>query len=127
MLLFHQTIKRRDAIGGFASTKDPSVVDIQSTEVNPSPAAFVSILDAARTTWLVGLRWVEATTSLNARLLISGDDEFIGFQRLSFPSAGIQIQQAAGLLGKMAHYSTIAKAGPLPHQIIRRCIYEMEY
>ncbi len=77
--LFDQTVKGCDAIDGFASAEHSGVVDIQSTEVNPSPAAFVSVLDAHGTTWPTGLRWMKTAPRLNARLLVSADHKFIAF------------------------------------------------
>jgi hypothetical protein len=41
-------------------------VDIQSTEVNPSPTAFVSILDTARTARLTWLSRMEAAQITNS-------------------------------------------------------------
>jgi len=77
--LFHQTIKRSDAICGFTPAEDSGVVDIQCTEVNPGAAALVSIRDAGRPPWLTGLSRMDAAAGLNARLLVGADHEFIGF------------------------------------------------
>src|ERR1700687_21185 len=99
--LFDQTIKRHDAILGLTPTENSSIVDIQSTEVNPSSTAFVSVLDAARATGLTGFGRMDAATGLNAGLFIGGDHEFIGLQRLALPLAAIQIQQATSLFGKV--------------------------
>jgi hypothetical protein len=55
------------------------MVDVQSAEVNPGSAAFVSILDASRTTRFARLSGMEAPAGLDAGLLIRGDHEFIGF------------------------------------------------
>ena len=99
--LFDQTVKRRDAIDRLAPAKHSGVVDIQCAEINPSPTAFVSILDAASTAGLTRLSWMEAAPRLDARLLVSADDEFIRFQGLVFPLAAIQIQKPACLFTKV--------------------------
>jgi hypothetical protein len=77
--LFDQTVERRDTIYRLAPAEHSGVVDIQSTEVNPSPTAFVSILDTARTARLTWLSRMEAAPCLNARLLVGADNEFIRF------------------------------------------------
>jgi hypothetical protein len=86
--LFDQAIKGRDAIDGLAPAEDSGVVDIQSTEINPSPTTFISILDATSDP-VYRVRWDGYGAGLNARLLISTDDEFIGFQRFIVPLAAI--------------------------------------
>jgi hypothetical protein len=77
--LFDQTVKRRDTIYGLAPAEHSGVVDIQSAEVDPSPTAFVPILDARSTARLTRLTRMEAAPRLNARLLVSTDNEFIRF------------------------------------------------
>jgi hypothetical protein len=75
--LLDQTIKRRDAIAGLATTEDSSVMDIESCEVNPSAAPFVSILNAAWSTGLTGLGRMKTASGLNAGLFIGRDNEFV--------------------------------------------------
>jgi hypothetical protein len=75
--LLDQTIERRDAVAGLATTEDSSMMDIESREVNPSSAPFVSILDAAWATGFTGLGWMKTAASLNAGLFIGRDNEFI--------------------------------------------------
>jgi hypothetical protein len=53
------------------------MVDVLRAEVNPGAPAFVSILDASRTTRFTRLSGME-TAGVNARLLICADHEFIG-------------------------------------------------
>jgi len=50
---------------------------------------------------MAGTRWasrVTATQRLQLRLLVSGDHELVGAQRLAVPQAGIEIQDS-GCLG----------------------------
>jgi len=75
--LLDQTIKRCDAVAGLTTTEDSSMMDIQSGEVNPGSAPFVSILDAARATGLAGFGWMKTASGLNAGLLIGGYNEFV--------------------------------------------------
>src|ERR1035438_1354848 len=75
---FDPPIKRRDSVFGLTPAENSGRVDIQGTEVNPSSAALVSILDASGTTRLARLGGMKSAAGLNARLLLCGNHEFIG-------------------------------------------------
>src|SRR5258708_24746525 len=97
--LFDQAIKGHNPVDGLAPAEDSGVVDVQSTKINPSPTTFISILDATSTTRFTRLGWMDTATGLNARLLISTDDQFIGFQGFIVPLAAIYIPKPSGLFG----------------------------
>ena len=68
--LLDEAIKRIDAILGFAATEDSRVMDVQTCNIGPGPAAGVFVLDphgSIRPT-LVG--YMFAAASLNAGFLV---------------------------------------------------------
>src|ERR1022692_3917455 len=63
---FDPPIKRRDSVFGLTPAENSGRVDIQGTEVNPSSAALVLILDASGTTRLARLGGMKSAAGLNA-------------------------------------------------------------
>jgi len=75
--LLDETIKRIDAILGFAATEDSRVMDVQTRNRGPGATAGVFVLDphGSIRPALVGCMF--AATSLNAGFFVGRDDEFI--------------------------------------------------
>ena len=99
--LFDQAVKGGDAILRFTTAKDAGAVDIQGGEIGPGAAAGVLVFDVHGSVRPATVRSMLAPAGLNAGLFIRGDHEFIILQRLVSPLAGIEIQHAAGLAGKV--------------------------
>ena len=99
--LLDQAVKGLDAVLRFAATKDPGMVDIQSRNISPGPAAKVLVLDLHSGPRAAGASGVFALPCLDSGFLVGRDHELIIFQRFTFPFTGIQIQQAAGLVGEV--------------------------
>jgi len=99
--LFNEPVKGGDAILRFTAAKDAGSVDVQGGDIGPGPAAGVLVFDVHGSVRPATLRSMLAPAGLNAGLFIRGDHEFIILQRLVSPLAGIEIQHAAGLGGKV--------------------------
>ena len=72
------------------------------------------MVDLHGSAWPTGLRGMLAAAGLNAALFIGGDHEFIIFQGLFLPLAGVEIQYAPGL------GSEVWVAGEYPTAVIPR-------
>lgn len=99
--MFDQSVERGDARRRFAAAEDAGVMDIQGGDVSPRTATGVLVLDEHGAMRLRGQSGMDAASSLNAGLLVGGDHELIGSEGLAIPGAGIQIEDAAGLGGKL--------------------------
>jgi len=99
--LLDETVKGLDAVLGLAAPKDPGMVDIQTGNVGPGSAPKILVLYLHRATRAAGARRMFAPPGLNAGFFICGDNELIILQRLPFPCAGIQVQNATGFVGKV--------------------------
>src|SRR5207247_3651234 len=85
----------------FASAKQCRTMDIPRGEVGQRARPEIFVLNAHRTSgaWREG--GMLATAGLETRFLVGRDDEFIGAQRNTLPSLGIQVQDTAGSLRKL--------------------------
>jgi hypothetical protein len=99
--LLDEAVKGLDAVLGLAAAKNPGMVDIQTGDVGPGPAPKVLVLYLHRATRAAGTSRVFATPGLNAGFLVGGDHELVICQRLPFPGAGIQIENATGFVRKV--------------------------
>jgi len=99
--LLDQAVKRIDSGGGFAAAEDTRVMDIQGGDVGPGAATVVFMLDAHGPLWLRSTGGVFTAAGLNAGLFVGGDHEFIRFQCLALPCAGVEIEDATGLHGEL--------------------------
>src|SRR5215469_4798499 len=108
--LLDKAVKRCDAVLRLAASKDPGVVHVQTGDVGPGPAAKVFMLHLHRATRATGTSRVLAPSGLNAGFLVCRDHELIILQRVVFPRAGIQVENATGFVGKMG----IAWEDPTP-------------
>jgi hypothetical protein len=77
------------------------MVDIQTGDVGPGSAPKILVLYLHRATRAAGASGMFASPGLNASFFVRGDHELIILQRLPFPCAGIQIENAAGFVGKV--------------------------
>src|ERR1700730_6420051 len=84
-----------------ATSEDPSVVNIQGSQIDPGATAFVLMLDPHRRTGATGAGRMFASSCLDAGLLIRGDDELIVPQRFILPMALVQIKDAPAFAGKV--------------------------
>jgi len=99
--LFDEPVKRSDACRRFATAEDAGVMHIHGGDVSPRTATGILMFDEHRAVRLRGQRGMDAAAGLNAGLFVGGDHELIGFQRLVTPATGIQIEDTAGLGGKL--------------------------
>jgi len=99
--LFDESVKRSDARGCFATAEDAGAMDIHGGDIGPRTATSVLVLDTHGTMRLWGRSGMDAASRLNAGLFVGADHEFIDSQGLAAPSVGIQIEDAAGLGGKL--------------------------
>jgi|SRR5215469_1781518 len=96
--LLHEAVKGFDAVVGLTAPKDPGMVGIETGDVGPGPAPEVFVLHLHRATRTACARGMFAPPRLDAGFLVCRDHEFIAFERFVFPGAGIQVENAAGLL-----------------------------
>jgi hypothetical protein len=75
--LLDEAIQRIDAILGFAATEDSRVMNVQTRNIGPGPAAAVFVLHphGSIRPALVGCMFAAARR--NAGFFVGGDDEFI--------------------------------------------------
>jgi len=99
--LLDEAVKGCDAVLELAAPKDPGVVDIQTGDVGPGSAPKILVLYLHRATRAAGASGMFASPGLNAGFFVRGDHELIILQRLPFPCASIQIENAAGFVGKV--------------------------
>ena len=95
--LLDQAIKRGDPIGGFTATEDAGLVDIQGRQIGPGATTLVFVFHEDGKIWFGGQRRMLAATCLDTGFLIGGDDEFVFLQRLAFPDAFIEVEDASRL------------------------------
>ena len=76
-------------------------MDVPGGEVGQRARPEVLVFDAHRTSRAWRQRRMLAAARLETRFLVGRDDEFIGPQRGPVPGSGIEIQDAAGLLGEL--------------------------
>src|SRR5450755_1995911 len=100
--LLDQRVKRDDPVGGGAPIEQLRAPGVPGREVAQSAASFVLVLDALATLdgGRRGQRRVLAAPRLDRGLLVTADDVVAGMQRLALPTAGVQVKDAAGLLGE---------------------------
>lgn len=99
--LLDEAVKRPNTILLFAAPTDPGMVDIQTGDLGPGPAPKILVLYLHRATRAAGAGRMFASPGLNAGFFVRGDHELIILQGLPFPRAGIQIENAAGFVGKV--------------------------
>ena len=99
--LLHEAVKGSDAVLGFAAAKDPGMVDIETGDVSPGAAAEVFVLDLHRATRAARASGMFTPPGLDAGFLVCRDHELVILQRLAFPVAGIEVENAAGFLRKV--------------------------
>src|SRR5262249_33083030 len=75
--LLDAAVRRIDAIRGFAATDDSRMMDIQTRNIGPGPAAGVFVLDPHGSTRAALVGCMFAAASLNAGFFVGRDDEFI--------------------------------------------------
>lgn len=98
--LLNKTIEGRNTSGCLAAAKDTGMMNIKSRDVSPGSATIVFMFNAQRAFRRGGQRGMLAPPSLNAGLLVSGDDKFIAFEGFVSPAAIIQIEDSVGLDGE---------------------------
>lgn len=108
--LVDQSIKGCDAIFGFTTAENSGVMHVEGGDIGPGAAAKIFVFDVHGGAGAAVLRGMFAAAGLNTRLLVGRDDELIRLQRLSLPLAGIQVEHATGLGGKIR----IAREDPTP-------------
>jgi hypothetical protein len=99
--LFDQTVKGRDAIGGFATSKNSGVVNIQSGDIGPGAATEVLMFDAHWRAWPATLGGVLAAACLDTGFFIGGDHELVAAYRSPLPLARTEVQHPAGLISEL--------------------------
>ena len=102
--LFHdlcdEALEGDDAGLFFAAAKDLGGSYIPSGDIGPSTAALILVFDAHLALRSRGESRVDAATSLDAGLLVGGEDAIGRTQGLAFPLTLVQIEHAAGLVLK---------------------------
>ena len=99
--LVHQPIKRSNPVLSFAATENSSLMDIEGSQVGPSSAALVLMLDPHRATGLANPSRMLAAPGLDTGLLVRRDHELVVLQSLAVPATLIQIQDAARFSSKI--------------------------
>lgn len=99
-LLFHhlrdQTLERANPCLSFTAPEDPGPTHIPSGKIGPRSAALIFVLDAHGAVDRGGQGGVNAPASLNARLLIGGQNAIGLAQGFALPLRLIQVQYSAG-------------------------------
>ena len=96
-----KAVERCDAGVGLAAAEESGAVDVESSEVGPSPAALVLVLDLAGLARLGGPGAMPAGARLNAGFPVGGDDEVVVSQGGALPRAVVEVQDPAGLVGEV--------------------------
>jgi hypothetical protein len=99
--LLDEPVKGSDPILGLTTAQDSGMVNIQTDDVSPgsTPEVFVFHLHGtARTT---GASGVLTPPSLDAGFFVCRNHELIVFQTISFPCAGIPVEDPASFVGEM--------------------------
>ena len=99
--LGHQPVKRSDAAFGLATPKQPGAMHIQGGQIGPGAFSFVFMLNLHGPSGLRRHGRMQPPPRLNAGFLVGGDDKFIVAQRMVFPMALVEIQNASGFEGKI--------------------------
>lgn len=108
--LVDQTVKGCDAVFGFTATEDSAMVNVQSGQVCPGPAASVLVLNTHRRARTTRRGSMFSSPCLNAGFLVGRDDKLITSERSAVPSTFIKIENATGFEGKVR----IAREHPTP-------------
>lgn len=95
--LFDQAVEGDNGAAGFATAVDLGSVDIPGSQIGPGSEATVLMLDLEGRVRAGRQRGVATLAGLNGGFLIGGQDKLIRTQRLTFPKALVEIEQAAGL------------------------------
>lgn len=94
----------------FTSAEELRAVDVPGSQVRPSAAARILVLDPGRTPRSGRRRCMLAEPCLDARFLVGAQHELAGPQRLSVPPPGIQVEDPSPFLRK----GGIARENPTP-------------
>src|SRR3990172_880630 len=97
----HQFLEGFDAGGLFAAAEELHAVNVHGGQVRPRPATFVLVLNTHGAMWSGRQGRMNATACLNAGLLVGRDDEIVAPQRFALPTAGIEVENAPRLYGKV--------------------------
>ncbi len=96
-----EAIHRRDAILGFATTEDLGAVDIPSSQVDPGTPAKVLVFNSRGAVRRGRQSRLFSAAGLNASLFVGRDNKLVRAQWSAFPNAMVQIEDRAGLGGKI--------------------------
>lgn len=99
--LFHQSIKRSDSTFSFTSAKNLGLMDVQGGDIGPGATATIFVLHLHRRPGLTRIGPMLPLSGLNAGLLVSGENKFIGFKGSALPNSLIEIEDATGFVGKL--------------------------
>ena len=101
--LLDQRVERDDPVDGGAPIEQLRAACVPGRQVAQSPASLVFVLDALTTldAGLGGQRCVLAGSGLDRGFLVAAHDVIAGLQQFAFPSAGVEVEVPAGLLGEV--------------------------
>jgi len=96
-----EAIHRRDAILGLATPEDLGAVDIPGSQVDPGAPTKVLVFNSGGAVRRGRQSRLFPPPGLNARLFVGRDNKLVSAQWSAFPDAMVQIEDRAGLGGKI--------------------------
>lgn len=99
--LLDQSVTGSDPGAEFTTAEDSGSVDIQGRQVGPRATALVFMLHLHRRAGLRGKSSVSTAARLNAGFLVGRNNKLIVFERLVFPGALVEIQNASRFAGEL--------------------------
>jgi hypothetical protein len=97
----NKAFHRRNAILELATTEDLGAVDIPGSQVDPGAPAKVLVFHSRGTVRRSRQSGLFPAAGLNAGFFVGRDNKVVSAQRSAFPNAMVQIEDRAGLGGKI--------------------------